>query len=239
VTHAVLDSLWDFADLAASEARLRGAAEAGGEMGLAAQTQVARALGLQGKFDECLALLDEILPRCKDPTSRCRWELEAGRRLNSMRQPDRAIPHFEAAWQQSDASEFYRIDALHMLAIASETPEKRIAWAEQGLETARSATDSRAQAWQGSLWNNLGWERFEQGRLEEAKDAFEAQIEARIAFGQADRLIPARWALARCMREMGQIRHALAIQEELSRQDPSDAYVAEELAILRGGEPID
>jgi tetratricopeptide (TPR) repeat protein len=230
MTHEELDALWDFSDPAASEARFSALSE--GPLGPAAKTQAARALGLQGKFEESGRLLAEVRPDCKDATAECRWELEAGRRLNSMRRPAEAVSHFEAAWAMAGAEMFYRIDALHMLAIASGSPEERIAWAERGLEAAKSAPDRRAQAWEGSLWNNLGWELFDLGRLEEAKEAFDAQIEARISFGQGDRLLPARWALARCLRQMGRNEEALAIQKELAAQDPTDAYVAEELAIL-------
>ncbi len=230
MTHEELDALWDFSDPAGSEARFSALAE--GPLGPTAKTQAARALGLQGKFEECGRLLAEARAECNDATAECRWQLEAGRRLNSMRRPAEAAPHFQAAWEMAGAEMFYRIDALHMLAIASDSPAARIEWAERGLEAARSATDRRAQAWQGSLWNNLGWELFDLGRLEEAKAAFDAQIEARISFGQGDRLLPARWALARCLRQMGRSEEALAIQQELAVQDPTDAYVAGELAIL-------
>jgi tetratricopeptide (TPR) repeat protein len=230
MTHEELDSHWDFSDPAASEARFW--AHADGPLGPVAKTQAARALGLQGKFEECGRLLADVRADCTDATAVCRWELEAGRRLNSMSRPAEATPHFEAAWAAAGAEMFYRIDALHMLAIASGSPEERIAWAERGLEAARSPADHRAQAWQGSLWNNLGWELFDLGRLEEAKAAFEAQIEARNSFGQSGRLLPARWALARCLRQMGRNDEALAIQQELAAQDPADAFVAEELAIL-------
>lgn len=239
MTHAELDALWDFSDPAGSEARFREALAASGEMAASVHTQIARALGLQGKFEDCAAELADSQAQCLDPTSQCRWELESGRRMNSMGRPEEALPHFKAAYAKDGAEDFYRIDALHMLAIADSSPQNREAWAMKGLEAAGASADPRAQAWAGSLWNNLGWERFDQGRLEEAKAAFDAQIEARVQFGQESRLLPARWALARCLRQMGRTKEALSIQKELALEDPADAYVAEELEILRRGKPID
>lgn len=57
-----IDRLWDFDDPAGSEARFRQAADeaADASLALALRTQVARALGLQGRYEEAAALLDSI-----------------------------------------------------------------------------------------------------------------------------------------------------------------------------------
>ena len=60
-----LDDLWDFDDPAASEARIRAAidaAEADGDPAAAveARTQLARSVGLQGRFVEGHAVLDTV-----------------------------------------------------------------------------------------------------------------------------------------------------------------------------------
>ena len=56
-----VQTLWDFDDPAGSEQRLRSAADvAEGSQRLVLLTQVARALGLQERYDEGHALLDEL-----------------------------------------------------------------------------------------------------------------------------------------------------------------------------------
>src|SRR5262245_33412291 len=80
-----LDGLWDFADPAASEERFRvfaGRARAAGEPILAESlTQLARAQGLQRRFDEADRTLDEAEAalRPDDLRGRIRLDLERGR----------------------------------------------------------------------------------------------------------------------------------------------------------------
>ncbi|MBN9174199.1 MAG: hypothetical protein J0I70_08605, partial [Microbacterium sp.] len=115
-----LDELWDFGDAAASEARLRAAADAAsGADADELQTQVARALGLQGRFAAADAVLDALDPDAS-PTVRVRADLERGRLRNSAGEPDAAVPLFERAAEAAASARlfFLEVDALHMLAIA-------------------------------------------------------------------------------------------------------------------------
>ncbi|MEX2546575.1 MAG: hypothetical protein WD830_02150 [Chloroflexota bacterium] len=62
----LIDELWDFADPSASEERFRLAAAAEGKTELEVDilfTQVARALGLQGRYEEALAILTILAMR--------------------------------------------------------------------------------------------------------------------------------------------------------------------------------
>ena len=79
---SVLRELWDFEDPAGSEQRFRRLAEDSDEPVAAyASTQVARALGLQGRYDEGHAVLDALSPG--DAEARVRLALERGRLLRS------------------------------------------------------------------------------------------------------------------------------------------------------------
>src|SRR3954463_7234198 len=105
--------LWDFDDPAGSEQRFRAAAEtAEGADRLVLMTQVARALGLQERYDEGHALLDQLA--VDDVEVATRASLERGRLLRSAGEPDRARPHFEAAAATARAS---GLDALHVDAL--------------------------------------------------------------------------------------------------------------------------
>src|SRR3954449_6266322 len=88
--------LWSFDDPAVSEQRLRAAAEtAEGAERLVLLTQVARALGLQERYDEGHAVLDHL--SVDDVEVATRASLERGRLLRSAGRPEEARPHFEAA----------------------------------------------------------------------------------------------------------------------------------------------
>ena len=62
IAQSLLDDLWDFSDPAKSERRLRAAAAVAVDAGARAEldTQVARSLGLQERYDEADAVLDGI-----------------------------------------------------------------------------------------------------------------------------------------------------------------------------------
>jgi len=95
--------LWNPEDPAGSEARFRTAAEtAEGADRLVLMTQVARALGLQGRYDEGHAVLDQLA--VDDTEVAVRASLERGRLLRSAGEPGQARPHFEAAATTARAS---------------------------------------------------------------------------------------------------------------------------------------
>ncbi len=238
-----IDPLWDFDDPAGSESRFRAAAQgtSGAEAGVLL-TQVARAMGLAGRFDEALALLDQ-LPG-SDPEIHVRGLLERGRVLNSSQRPDDARALFEAAFKAAGAAgfEFLAIDALHMVAIVAPADQKS-ALDARALELAESATDPRARKWRASLLNNAGWTDFDAGRLEQALAAFEGALDERRAQGEARETGVARWSVARTLRALGRSEEALAEQLALradnARAGTGDSYVDEEIGecLLSLGRP--
>jgi hypothetical protein len=85
-------SHWDFDDPAGSERKLREAADAStGAQRDAWMTQVARALGLQGRFDEAHTVLDAL--GGADPEVDTRLALERGRLLRSAGEAPAARTH--------------------------------------------------------------------------------------------------------------------------------------------------
>ena len=235
---ARIDSLWDFDDPAESERRFADAANSA--RGLDAEiltSQLARAVGLQGRFDEALALLDE-LPDDENEELRVRLLLERGRILNSSGDPDRAQPEFSAALEaaESQGFEHLAIDALHMLAIVA-PPDEQDALNGRALELAEAARDPRARQWRASLLNNMGRTAFDRGDLDAALKLFEDALAAREQHGKASDIIAAKWCIARTLRQMGRVREAfeiqLALASELHAAGKSDQYVDEEIAALR------
>lgn len=228
-----IDALWDFNDPETSESRFREAlAAAEGDQRIEIATQVARALGLQGKFAEGHSVLD-TLPALDGGRAATRVALERGRLFNSAGDREQATRCFAQAAELASAAGEYglELDAIHMLAIAD--PTKSEEWTLAGLARIEETGDPDATRWTGPLLNNLGWALFDAGRLEEARDRFQQSGEFYRASGKAGQVAIARWSEARCLREEGQIQAALAIQLDLAETNPEpDPYVFDELATL-------
>ncbi|SKC01797.1 hypothetical protein SAMN05660473_03650 [Arthrobacter sp. 49Tsu3.1M3] len=188
-----LDQLWNFDDPAGSEARFRAAAaderydtDERAEL----TTQLGRAIGLQGRYEEADALLDAV--DADEPTVAVRVLLERGRVLNSSGHPEMAVPLFEQAAELADhlGEEFLAVDALHMLAIADSAHAET--WTRSALEYASTVHDERTKRWVVSLHNNLGWTLHDAGRCTEA------MVEFQLAEQWADRIgTPRQQELAR------------------------------------------
>jgi tetratricopeptide (TPR) repeat protein len=230
---SALDALWDFDDPAGSELRMLQAArsrERTPEERAELETQRARALGLQGRFDEADAVLDRI--DHDSPAVATRVLLERGRLRNSSGRPSEAIPLITGAAGIAARAGlvFLEVDALHMLAIVDADQAEH--WTREGLAALERAGDDRTRRWAVALHNNLGWARHDANRLDEALEEFARARDAAGRFGGEEQRFFTRWAYARCLRSLGRIPEALVLQRELAAERPDDEDVAEELAIL-------
>ena len=211
-----IDQLWNFNDPAASEKRFR-ELPASPEV----QTQIARALGLQRKFDEAHKTLDAVVTN--SPRVEVRYLLERGRVFNSSGKPDQARPLFLAAWEKARAAklDFFAVDAAHMLGILD-----GLAWHEKALALAEQSSDTNAQGWVGSLLNNIGWTYYDQRDYAKALDAFERDLKWFERRQKHERARIARYSIGKTYRAMGRYEEALALQKSLE----PDGYVLEEIA---------
>lgn len=233
-----LDALWDFSDPVTSETRFREASARTGSPSdsLVLRTQLARALGLQRRFDEAHAALDAVRDASEGATVEVevRLRLERGRVHNSSGNRDGAIPCFVQAMDLARQTRLdaLAVDAAHMLGIA-EQGEAGERWTRRAIEMAEASSDPRARRWRGSLLNNLGWTRFEAGDATEALRCFEAALDARVEAGSPESIRIARWSVARAQRELGRVGEALEAQRALEREyteaNESSGYVHEEL----------
>jgi tetratricopeptide (TPR) repeat protein len=235
-----LDALWDFGQPAVSEERFREAlATASGDDALVLRTQLARAIGLQRRFDECaeeLAVVELATGGSEGATTPIvgtYLELERGRQLRSSGSPDDAKAHFLAALELAESAQldYLAADAAHMMAI-TEPGEAQIPWAQRALAIAEASDDPRARRWTASIANNLGWTLHDLGRHQEALELFEQALAERENRGDAEPLRVARWTVARGLRSLGRHEEALAIQWGLAKAGPEDGYVEEELGEL-------
>ncbi|MWB97686.1 tetratricopeptide repeat protein [Agromyces seonyuensis] len=259
----LLDELWNFADPTLAEARFRDAADDdaySSHLRSVLATQLARALGLQSKFDEGEAVLmaveteptgtgsraivrehpstdgdDELVAAIAGAEAaalRARIALERGRLLASAGLPEDAVPVFTLAARESATagSAFLALDALHMLALADVGHEEE--WAAEALQMLETAQEPRTKRWAVAVNNNLGWHLHDDGRPEDALARFDAAATAADAYGTNEQRQLARWAIARCLRTLGRYDEALGIQRSLARSRPDDPWVHTEITLL-------
>jgi tetratricopeptide (TPR) repeat protein len=229
-------SHWDFDDPAGSERKLRAAADASaGAQRDAWMTQVARALGLRGRFDEGHTVLDALGEA--DPEVATRLALERGRLLRSAGEATAARPHFESAARLARAAclEELVVDALHMVALVTEG-EERAAAQRAALDAARSASNPGARDWDASILNNMGMDHADAGDHTRALACFREALTARERIGDPANTRVARWMVAWSLRQLGHRQEAIDLQRrlkaDLEAAGEVDPYVDEELALL-------
>ena len=86
----------------------------------------------------------------------------------------------------------------------------------------------------GALINNMGWTYHHMERYDEALQWFEVALALRTAEKHPARIHVAQWCVARCLRSLGRIDEALAMQRALKAAceigGEPDPYVNEEIA---------
>jgi tetratricopeptide (TPR) repeat protein len=233
-----IDSYWEYSDPAASEARFRAALpQATADERLELLTQIARTHSLRRQFGEAHALLDEVEPQLggAGPVPRTRYLLERGRTFNSAGDKARAAGLFQQAWETASAARLdgLAVDAAHMLAIV-EPPASAAVWTQRGVERARGSTDPNARGLLPALLNNHAWNLHDEGRYEEALQAFREAEVAWLATGKQPQGRIATWSVARCLRSLKRYEEALQLQQRLEQEwqadGSADGYVFEEIA---------
>jgi len=222
------DSLWNYNDPPGTEAKFRELlpkAQAAGNSGYLAEllSQIARTQGLQQKFADANATLDQadalIQTDHPDPemqTARVRSLLERGRVLNSSKKSEESIRYFEDAlkFAENAGLEFYAVDAAHMLGIAAKG-EESLRWNEEAIRMSEAAGDPRARRWLGPLYNNTGWTYFDMRRYDDALKMFQKDLAFRTPSGNKVEIGIARWSAAKVLRYLGRVDEALKTQMEL------------------------
>jgi tetratricopeptide (TPR) repeat protein len=245
-----LDQLWEFSKPAESEQRFRAELAkhpADSREAMETATQIARTLGLRRMFADADAILDTVAPKLdRLPVRvRIRYLLERGRTRNSSGDKTAAIPLFKQAvtlWERDTlpGADFYRIDALHMLGIAT-PPAEQLDWNRKALAAAEASSDPHARSWAGSLTHNIGWSYFDAGDPATALVYWKKALPIREAQGNAENIRVAKWTIARGLRATGRLDDAQRIQMDLvvetEKDGEPDGYIYEELAeiaIARG-----
>lgn len=239
------DRMWDFQDPAGSEQRFNELlliADRDGNVSYKAQlySQIARAQGMQGKFDEAhenLNKADKLITPI-NTLAKTRILLERGRLYNSSGKTELSKPLFMKAIEISNKNKLdvMTIDAIHMMGIVDK-PENQMKWNFQAMDVAEKSEDQRVKGWLGPLYNNMGWSYYDLGDYENAQIMFEKSLDFRESIADQQGIRIAKWTIGHLYRIIDKIDKALSIQlaleEEINTNElPKDGYVLEELAEL-------
>ena len=158
-----LRTLWRDDPLQSERAFLevKPAAEKSGDKAYQAEllTHLARAQAVQGRILDAHRSLDQAaeLITLSMVGPKLRYLLERGRVFTSVDQADMAKPLFVEAYELAvkNGQDMAAIDAAQMMGLIEKGPA--IAqWYEKALTLAEQSSDPAAEAWQGSLYHNLG-----------------------------------------------------------------------------------
>lgn len=231
------DSFWDYSAPDKTETKFREILSVfSGNEYLELLTQIARAQGLQRKFDDAHQTLDQVEKQLRNGHSRVhvRYLLERGRVFNSSNQKEKSKPYFEKAFDMAKElnEDFYAVDAIHMLAIVADSVSA-LTLNLHAIQLAESSQQERARNWLGSLYNNMGWTYHDMGKYESALDMFEKAEAFRRSKGEAGSIRIASWAVARALRSLNRVEEALSrqklLQKEFESVNETDGYVFEEI----------
>jgi tetratricopeptide (TPR) repeat protein len=188
IAQETLDELWDFSDPLGSEQRLRAADTNRFALRVdrnELSTQVARALGMQGRHEEALHLLD-LIDDGGEPVVLVRVLLERGRVLLAAGQAADAMPLFEDAAHLAAESglDYLAADAMQMAAATD--PYAAAEWAESGLAVVDRSKDPLVRRWAPGFHLLLGRAMEDQGEDEAAAEQFRLAGEAADLGGARD-----------------------------------------------------
>ncbi len=232
-----LRGLWDVGNPSVSEARIHAALPSASPRDRhLLMTQLARAIALQGRLDDAIALLAATDP--VDHEVAARTQLERGRVLRAQGDAVRARPELEAAVRHAVGCDAVHVEALHTLAIVV-GPEERSALREEALRVARASPDLRARDWDAQLLTDIGRAEAEAGQWQDALASFEVALGARERQGDAARVRDAQWLVGWALRNLDRPTEALDAQRrlraELEAIGESAPHVDDEIALLEQG----
>ncbi len=235
------DSLWDYDHPGPTETKFREllpAALDSLDISYMAEllTQIARAEGMQRKFEDAQKTLDRVEKTLSKAEQRVsvRYLLERGRVLSSSGKTDEARVRFQEAFSLAVMlkMDLHAVDAARMMSIAE--PEKGLEWNLKALDLAENSADEKVRNWKGSLYNSIGWNYFDGEKYQEALFVFQKALEFWEQLGDSNKIRNAKWSVAKVLRVIAHTEEALEMQrtlfDEYQGEGRRNGYVYEEIA---------
>ncbi len=223
IDQAVIDTLWNFDDLPASEQNFRralGTASTPRDQDLV-RTQLARSVGAQSRFDEAAAMLMEIESNHADIGIRVL--IESGRVMNGSGNVEIAVSLFHQAAgiaagitenspvgsPENTSALFLQIDALHMLALIEGDSQRSDDGAPRpgalAITLASASSEVRIRRSLINLHSDIGWRLLESGGAVSALDSFSEAARQAHLFGTAEEKQWTKVAVTDCRKLLGAI----------------------------------
>jgi tetratricopeptide (TPR) repeat protein len=185
-------------------------------------SQIALAEAMQQKFDDADKTLDDAEKQLapENYLARVRILLERGRVLYQKGEFDSCVPFFKESYYLSvkHGFDYHSVNAAHMVAIGIKDPKEKINWNILAIDLATKSSSVKAQAWLGSLYNNLGQAYLDDKDYQNALDAFKLTQKFREKDGVEVLVKGARCSVARSLRLLNRFDESLLILEELLKE---------------------
>lgn len=234
------NTLWNFSDPKGTEVVFSALLEPARKSGDASYllqllTQIARAQGLQDKFAEAHATLDEVRGQLRDELklARVRYLLERGRVFNSSGAPEKGRPLFVEAWElASTAGETkFAADALHMVAIVEHTPAGKVEWNLRALDYIEK--NPQEKRWLNAIYNNLGEAYLLTKEYAKALDCFQKLVDMSRERKEEPWIYTLK-DISKCLRLLGKVEDAREVIQlvhaQLKHKGEVDGWISGEFA---------
>lgn len=184
-------------------------------------TQIGLMQAVQKKFEQAHARLDQAQGACRtdDYVGQVRLLLERGRVFQQASDIEQAQKYFHASYELSKLHDldYHTINAAHMIAIVEPELSDKMRWNKLALDLTLQTKDTKAAQWLAPLYNNLGQNYFDAQQYEKSLYHYQQALQL---FEKDDRYSSAncifsRWTIARCLRALGDVDKAFALQHEL------------------------
>lgn len=182
-------------------------------------SQLARAIGLQQKFEDAHQILDLAVEKIEfgGPKVAIYCNLERGRALNSNNEKEEAKLFFEAATKIAieNKEDALAVDALHMEAIVAKDALGKLQKEEAALQHSEQSNQEGARKWLGTLYNNIAWSYMDMKQFEQAENLFEKGLAWQLENGKEHTINIAYWTIGRVKRAKQEYQEALKLMYDL------------------------
>tara|TARA_B100000674_G_scaffold36491_1_gene25554 strand:+ start:4846 stop:5724 length:879 start_codon:yes stop_codon:yes gene_type:complete len=240
-----ISDMWDFSNPQNCEKNFREKMEKHSDSAFEVwelQTQVARALGLQGKFIQAFKILDsiqaglEFAPTCvsKDLVG-IRYNLEMGRLLMLNDKPEDSIRYFKFALKLAlnIEAEDLSMDAINML-VSVVSINERIEFGLKGIDLATKSDNGELKSSIGNLAIEIGESYLQVQEYQKAIEQFMHACDIFSKAFDAEKVRYIRLSICIAQRALGLHKEALlelrAQEEWHKKSGTNDAIVFEEIA---------